>query len=514
MSLALVEQGVSAEIAARRNDALAYYQTFEVPDDIYRQPGRPEREDHNIVHADIFDGARFVAWLGDEHGVLPPDVRAHVDIQRATHKTESLGAFDNTIEIPFINGELVSLGERELWNRRRSVMAAFVMAKTDSAFKPYARRTLYEHRHKGREEEMMLDAEVGTAFGLFSPCEPSSIGKKLGMFPEREMAVMQISWKKSAEQPMVLRSVSFDRASLGILRQLLAEQGIEPAAGAKPEDYLSYVFQKHFKSQEEFDVYVEAIKNRFDELVLKENPHLAKAGVTPRQGVVGYDARNVHSTIDMILHTPHGQLALNQEHKVDALLARHVSASCPLAPEIRMMAGTFVNGKRSDNTPLLTPAEKTKIHELLAAENVSLDNDDQADALRLVVILHNSAIEESLRDFLAGDKNAMDWMLSEGINPNDIRAILHAGTTAIENNRASGACGSSGEIGAGNLPSYKLYPNLYLIARLGRHNVMHGTCDDCGRSNRLVGRCKPKLCGGCYGEMTDKAKRGKYALIA
>jgi len=223
-----------------RDDALTYYLSLERPDDIHIQAGRPERSDGRIIHFDPFDNARFIAGNADAEGRLDPYLRRHLDEQEAGRITESMGAFDNQGVVRYKNRRLESLGEPETRTRMRAVIAAFAMEQTDPGFGFYVRRTLYENRHKAKEHQMMDEAPVGAALVIVSPCETSVYGERLGMFPEREMAILQISWKVSPET-MVLRSVSLDRASLGILRQMLAEKGVEVAADAKPEDYLAYV---------------------------------------------------------------------------------------------------------------------------------------------------------------------------------------------------------------------------------------------------------------------------------
>lgn len=485
-----------------REEALKYFIYGNHPEDLHVQAGRPERS-VSVTH-DPFDDARIIAFHGDEQGDLEPSVRRHLDIQRATRITESLGSFDNQVEVPLIEGWLVSFGERETRTRARAVMAALALEDDDSGFRPYVWRTLYENLHKAKEHDMVRaeTVPVGTAMIIISPCEPGVYGKRLGMFPEREMAVMQISWKHSADA-MRLRCVSLDRASLKIISEMLAENGVKVPADALPEDYLAHVLTARFNSQEEQDQFVRRFVKRFDELVLRDNPDLKEA---PRQGVVGYDARNVHSSVETITDTEHGCLALQQIHKLDTRLAKNAIEPQPLDPEVRLLAAECANGRRSDGSSLLRPYEQAAIRQLLTAEKVFLEDPDQAAVMKLVIEVHSSAVEESLRDFMAGDQRAMDWMKTTALTNGRIIDIVSKGTVAIENGRGANGCGRGGEITSG-LPDHKLYPNAYMLAKYGPGAVEWGTCGGCGNF-RLVAKCAPpRLCGTCDGEKSRRQRR-------
>jgi len=482
-------------VRALREAALNFYLSTEVPPDINIQAGRPERE--AVLVDDPFDNARIIAWHGEN---LPTDVRRHMDLQRATKMTESLGAFDNQVKIPLVEGWLTSFGERETRTRLRGILAAFALEQTDRGFKPYLQRTLYENHHKHNEQAMMSDESVplGTAKVLVSPCEPGVYGRRLGMFPEREMAVLQISWKCAAEE-MILRSVSLDRASLTILRQMLLENGIVVAEDAEPQDYLAYVIPQYFNNQLEQDAFVKRFVGRFDELVIKENPELSEV---PKQGVVGYDARRLHNTAESITETHPGQLALSQIHKFDQLLSKNAIKPHPLDDQVRDLAESCISGRRSDGSRLLTSIEAGKIQTLLKAENVYLEDPDQGFAIKLVIEIHNSAVEESYRDFLAGDKKALNWMKGKKITVGKLADIINKAAIAIENGRGSGGCGNSGEIKSG-LPDYKIFPKQYLIAKYGIENVVYGRCFGCGKDT-WVAKCSPAFCGTCDGKRSSR----------
>lgn len=470
-----------------------------LPPDIDVQAGRPKREKGpKFPHGDMFDAARLIA---NASGVLSPEVEAFVRANDASHMAESMGSFDTQFELDCDEeGNLVILGESKIRSHKRAVLAAFAMEEADPGFGFYTRRTLQEHLNAIGDQAMIKQAPVGSARVLFSPCEREAYGRarSLQMQPDRNMGIMQIIWKR-AERTPVLRSVSLDRASLPILRQLLVERGIEPAADAKPEDYLAYVFNMHFDSQADLDGFVKEIVTRFDELLQNHDPEIRRAGLKPRQGVVGYDARSVHTTAEAILNTSHGLLALRQKRKLDAQLAEHVNRAKPLSGSLKSLAHACIHTRRSNGAELLSPSEQVKVSSLLTAKEVDLDDEIHAEALKIIMTVHNSAIEESYRMYISGNKSAMDWMLSAGIELSDVRYIMGAGTRAIEEGRASGACGAGATI-EGGLPNHHSNPDGYLRAKYGEvHKLKHGFCACCDKW-RLLGPCKPGFCGECDGE--------------
>ncbi len=486
----------------QRKEALAFFTDADIDADINVQANRPPRDE--IIHHDPFDGARIIAWRTENSGYLSAWDLWHLNVQRAAHTIESMGGFDTQVDIRLVGRDLVSYDERETRTRNRAVLAAFALEQTDEGFGFYVGRTLYEKRHKAKEHEMMLDRDVpvGAAMVMVSPCQPGAYGRSLGMFPEREMAVLQISWKK-AQDVMSLRCVSLDRASLTILRQMLAERGVHVPEDAEPEDYLAFTAPEYFRSQAELDTYVEEFITCFDQLVAQDNPGLA--GV-PRQGIVGRDARNSHSSIETITETPHGQLALSQIHKLDVLLSAHAIEPSPMDNQLRELALVCADGVRSDGSPLLRPFESEAIKSMLNEEKVYLEDPAHGGVLKLIVEVHNSAIQESLRDFMAGDRSAMDWMKSSRLSKGPIAEAVGKGIVAIEQGRGASGCGSGGDI-EGGLPDPKLLPDAYMMAKYGRHAVEWGSCGGCGKW-RLVARCAPpQLCGTCDHKMSSRRRR-------
>lgn len=525
MNTVLAEQPVAGgEIAERRLRAQGVFDAY-----CAARPGEPfERADRpELVHYDPFDNARLLQHERTMYGAVRPEARAHIDLQNATAMSESLGAFDNQVDIMVdADGDLQSLGEKELPARRRAVMAALALRASDPGFDFYVARTLFEFAHKQQEHQIMRDAPIGTACLLFSACQNSPHGERLGMFPERNMAIMQISWKR-ANDTLTLRSVSLDRAELDILRQLLAEEGTEVAAQAGPEDYQSYVVPLHLDSQQALDAFVAAKVSRFDELVVQRNPHLRQHN--PRQGVAGFDARNLHSTVQTILGSPHGQLALCQQQKLDQELSWYVDTPRPLSDPLRRMVQQFMHARRHDGQPLLLADDQQLLRELLVAPTVNLGNKRQADALAKVITLHNTAIQKSIRNYCAGDMAALQWTHGDDFAMSEHSAdiMVAAGVKGVEDGQVAGACGELISLDARAIDP-RISPDLYNLARFGADGVCHGDCMACGR-NGLVTKGCGRFCGQCVGaddarpghidwlmkaKARSQARKARYARVA
>lgn len=462
-------------------------------EDIHSQARRTEREG-GTVFSDPFDWARIIDASGGKPSKEDID---YMFLQRATRITESWGAFSNVLRLRFVDGKLLEFGhESASRNRVRTVFTALSQYRENRAYGFNVWRSLFEHKIKLDEEEMMRCAPIGTARVVISPCERSSYGKRLGMFPERSMAAVQISCKES-DDTMVLHTFSLDRAELHILEQLLTEQGVEVASDARPEDYLAHIVHKHFNSPEELGAFKQNLIRRFDALVAMHHKHLKSY---PRQGIVKEDARNLHTTAEAIIGTTEGQKALGQLYQLDARLARHVKGPAPLDPQVKKLAQQCLHVKRSDGSYLLDESDREIVRDLLCAKEVSIYDPQQSLALELIMHIHASGVEDSLRKALAGNDRALDWIVhGQLVVGEGALAATAAGAKAIEEGRGSGGCGGGAEVRTG-LPDHKSNPDAYLQAKYGRaYNLRRGFCAACD-SWGLLGPCDPGFCGKCDGE--------------
>ncbi|HSE29178.1 MAG TPA: hypothetical protein VLA77_01160 [Candidatus Saccharimonadales bacterium] len=450
----------------------------------------PKADRADYVHADKLDAARLIAEHGGE---IDDELLDFLLTQTATQTIESLGAFDSQVEIEFDGNDLISFGERESITRRRSVLAAFALKNANPEMAFYADRTLAENYNKIAENQMMYHDPIGSAKFLISPAEMENVrlSQSLGMFPGREMAIMQISWKKSANR-MALRCVSLDRANLDIVGTHLKDQEMEVPEGAKAQDFISFVKDLHFENQEQMDAFVKMIVDNHDEMVLEQY------GIETKQGVTANDSRNLQLSLNDLLNTDAGRLLLNRKIKMDKTISEHISQRKPLGLGLRHLAQQAMQKFKSNGKPLLNMQDRHNMTRLLAASFVSVDDEGHLSAIENLIYIHSSAAEESYRKYLAGDKKAMNWMLSEELGFSDSVDAINSGTEAIEQGRGAEACGEASSLGEDGVD-----PDAPLWEKYGWKDLQFGECIGCGEED-LVGPCS--ACNKCDAE--DRRRPG------
>lgn len=474
----------------------AHYRDYLAEMEVETVTPKADRDDY--VHADTLDNARLIAELKGEPS---QDLTEYLVTQTATHTIESLGAFDTQVNIHFDGEDLISFGERESVARKRAVLAAFAMQKADEGFTFYTRRTLAENSNKSAEYQIMREGPIGAARLIISPAEVKNFthSRRLGMFPGREMAIMQISWK-TAEDTMALRSVSLDRANLDIVRQHLERVGIQVPYGAEAEDFVGLAKELHFNSQDEIDTFVEVLVDRHDREVGKLHK------IETKQGVTATDKRNLKLSLSDILDTGAGQLIVKQKIKLDTLISEHILHPKSLNIQIRHLAQQSIHKIRTDGTPLLNSEDRAAMRKLLATDAVDIDNETHKAAIENLIYIHSSAVEESYRKYLAGDKNALDWMLSDELGFAASVDAINSGTEAIENGRGSEACGLGSELGADGA---SVPPDAPLWVKYGWNEIIFDECVGCGYEGLVGIHCK--FCNNC--DTNDRLNPGYAAVM-
>jgi hypothetical protein len=180
---------------------------------------------------------------------------------------------------------------------------------------------------------------------------------------------------------------------------------------------------------------------------------------------------------------------IKQRLKVDKVISGHILEPKPLDIGLRNLVQRAIHQSRANGKTLLNVDDKEQMRKLLAASSVDVENPIHRTALEKLIYIHNSAVEESYRKFRAGNKSALDWMLSDEISFADSVEALNAGTEAIEAGRGSEACGLGADIGGdGHSPDASLWE------KYGWEDLFFGECIGCG-NNDLLGPCS--ACNSC-----------------
>ena len=455
---------------------------------------------------------------------ISEDVRRYVETQTQTKSSESVGApFQNLVELQFDGQELLDQkGDCHRESLRTAALGAMAMARSDSSYGFYARRTVHDYKFVTDLNEMMRSAPVGSVQGLVSPCEVTEQRHaiSIGMMPAREMAVVQYA-RKADPKTLEMITISLDRGRLDLLRQLLAGHGIEVPPDTKAEDILAYTFRSDAASTDAFKALIQGDIQAFDASLERET------GKPMRQGQFK-DADDGPESI------PWSELARVIETQVtfeEALSWATMDRPQPLHPLIRAQAEAALQTTRPDGQPLLSEAEQEQIRRLLAADDVTIARIEDAEALLIMKNIQDTALDEVIRKYIAGDREiAMTVHVSGDISQvtltdrrNGVVVTSHLQTVnlmqiaaeAAQGGRFASACGSLAVFGDNTSPSvfgasgmtsvvgmimrgedtsFLVANNAPLVMKYGKEKVHYGQCDCCDDWDEL-GPCS--VCNTC-----------------
>ncbi|HEV2412298.1 MAG TPA: hypothetical protein VGS28_00655 [Candidatus Saccharimonadales bacterium] len=512
----------SSETARRYQHALSVLGPFETSP-LDRERALTVSERSRLCQAEA------IARDRESYGYVRDATADYVRTQIRTYSSESVGLpFANTINLTFNGHELVDQkGDSQRASLRHVAIGAHAMAAADPDYSFYAKRTVYDFQFVTQLESMMRDRDtpIGTVMGSVSPCEIEAQRHaiSIGMFPNREMAVVQYA-RKASDSTLELVAVSLDRANPGLIREFLANHRIELPDGTPAEDVLGYSFTAQADSPHAFRQLIQGDVDRFDASLEKTS------GKETKQGQFAEDLTDP-STIPW--HEL-GDLVDNQMAFEEALSWAAMKEPRQLHPLIRQHAEAALKTVRPDGRPLLNETEQMRIRRLLEAGTVHVSNLDNAEAFLILKSIQDTAVDEIIRRHMAGDHQIVRVIQSSaasadpsvqiyvvagggsiGISGAQTHLLMQAAAEAAQAGRYAAACGSRASFGEGSPgsifdpgqfsgivgkiirgedTSYLVADNAPLVMKYGKEKVHYGNCDCCGDFDEL-GPCA--VCNTC-----------------
>lgn len=464
-----------------------------------------------LSNADPFAHARLIAEEG-----ITDRTREYIIKQNGTRTLESIQQpFKVTITLEFDGKDfLLQSGLPMLPSMRKSILTAHALRQVDERMDFFVRRTIHEFTAKQDEIKMMQNAPNGAVIGLFSPCETADpkAAKEVGMFPARDMGVVQLSRKRDA-QTMDIVTFSFDRFS-EVVRHMAADQAIDLPADCRNEDMLGYRFRFHTETLGDLQAYAE-------ELIAKADARLEGA---TRQGQPDFNGKDTARAFwEECIPVQQEQL------RFDAAISQAAGREpLPLHPLLRHDAQAALQAVLEDGRPLLNMRERAAVGALLTAERVHIDNETHRFALHTLKKVHETGIDEVVRLYMNGQAGAFlslpDPQRGSGGNASAGAGSRFMAVTkiAVQENRFAAGCGSDSRFGEESMRREKSFVSLsggktsgemiqawifsgfeYLQRKYGRELLKYKTCRSCDAAD-WCGPCH--CCATC--DRKDSAKPG------